>query len=147
MEETQHLHGNSMQSWAMIFCELQLQDVSGFILFSASRHPGIESGSERTERRGERWSAARLLFDATGFLNIFRVFKGGLDKLTEQALHVTLAAGKETLQECNVSAVGRQQHSNIRQALDSGQREGCVSRKYKISDFVFPDDSLALLKH
>lgn len=75
-------------------------------------------------------SARLLLLDAAGFLDVPRVFKDGLDKLTEEALHVALTAGKQALQEGDVSAMGRHQQSDIRQALDYGQREGCVRRKY-----------------
>lgn len=85
---------------------------------------------QSAERQGERWSAHLLLLNATGFLDILWVFKDGLDKLTKQALHVALAAGKQPLQEGDVSTMRRQQQGHIRQVLDYGQREGCAGRKY-----------------
>lgn len=53
------------------------------------------------------------------------MLKDCLYELTEQAFHVGLTAGKQTIQESDVSTVSRQQQGNIRQALDYGQWEGC----------------------
>lgn len=66
-----------------------------------------------------------LILNATGFVDVLWVFKDGLDKLTKHALHEALAARKHFLQEGNVSTVGRQQQSHVREVLDCFQRECC----------------------
>lgn len=65
-----------------------------------------------------------LVLNAAGLPDVLGVFEGGLDKLPKQALHVALPPGEQTLQEGDVSTVGRQQQGDVRQALDRGQREG-----------------------
>lgn len=53
------------------------------------------------------------------------MFEDGLDVLTKHALHEALATRKQFLQESNVSPMGRQQQSHIREVLDHGQWERC----------------------
>lgn len=72
-----------------------------------------------------------LLLYATGFVDLRWVFEDGLDKLTKQTLHVALTTRKQALQEGNVSTMGRQQQSNIRQVLDYSQWKSCEGRENK----------------
>lgn len=71
-----------------------------------------------------------LLFDSTGSLDFLRMFKNCVHELAKQALHVALTSGKQTLQEGNVPAVGRQHERNVGKVLDYVDWEGCESRKY-----------------
>lgn len=135
MEETQRFCGNIMACKAKqcIFVNC-CYDASDFIFFAASSHSDISSEYKQSDGGGggERWSACLLLLNATGFLDGPWVFEGGLDKLAKKALHVALTARKQTLQEGDVSTMGRQQQSDIRQALDYGHREGCAGRRSQI---------------
>lgn len=62
-----------------------------------------------------------------------------MDELAEQALHVALATWKQTLQEGYVAAVGRQQKSDVRQALDYGQGEGVLGGERVVSGIETQD--------
>lgn len=64
-----------------------------------------------------------LRLDATGFVDLLQMSEDGLDVLTKHALHEALAAGKQLLQESDVSPMGRQQQSHIREVLDRGEWE------------------------
>lgn len=74
-----------------------------------------------------------LILNATGFVDFLQVFKDGLGELTKHALHEALAARKHLLQEGNVSTVGRQQQSNIREVLDCVQWECCEGKGGELS--------------
>lgn len=90
------------------------------------------SGLVQSANKDERRSARLLLLNAACLPDVPRVLEDGLDKLTEEALHVALAAGKQTLQEGDVSAMGRQQQSDVGQALDYAHRECCKKIHWKL---------------
>lgn len=120
-----------MQSLAMVLFVICCSTAVTWIHIPLSKQSVIQLGLQYGQ--GARWSAGLLLLDATSFLDVLRVFKHCVDELAEQALHVALATWKQTLQEGYVAAVGRQQKSDVRQALDYGQGEGCEGRKHIVN--------------
>lgn len=106
----------------MFHCLWKWRDVS------AAGFPGsagAAGSSDRPSGRGRRSELLPLL-EAAGPPDLLRMLEDGLGELAEDPLHVVLTAGKQTLQEGDVTAVGRQQQGDIRQVLDDSQWEGWV---------------------
>lgn len=113
-----------MQTKAIHLCSLLFY--CRFLIFFAAFGYLVRLRLQSNEKwESGRRSAHRILLDAAGLAQVLGVVKDRLDELTKQTVHVGLTAGKQPVQEGDVSTVSRQQQGNVRQPLDCGEWEGC----------------------